>query len=116
MADDFMGLDTIGLQPLDSNLPYTFEVTVCSSATANDGAIPFGLSVTGVVVVAYSETLGTDVTATMIQGTPTVSSNIVTVDLNWPGAAGRYKLTFKCTLTGGLVKELDFTRISALDK
>lgn len=114
MGDNFQGRKRISLQPNDSAVPYTFTINVCSSTTANDGFIPYGTVVSSVSVKAYNAS-GTDITDTMIEGTPTVSNNVVTVNLNYPGATGEYKLTFILTLDSGAVIEADFTRIDAED-
>lgn len=114
--DDFQGIATIEIQPNDAGLPYSFAVTACSAVDANDGAIPYGTNVVSVAVTATNLATGADVTDAMIEGTPTVAENVVSVNLNWPGAAGKCKLTFLLTLTGDIVRELDFTRITAVDK
>ena len=50
MDDDFQGNDPIVLQPNDAAVPFTFATPVCTSATANDGAIPYGDSASSAAV------------------------------------------------------------------
>ena len=113
MKDSFNGTKIISLQPADVAVPYTFTFGICTSATANDGAIPFGDTIASVIVKAYNEA-GTDVTAAMISA-QSEASEVVTVTLKYPANAGRYSLEFVVTLTGGAVMEFDFTRVYALD-
>ena len=117
MSDNFnLEQKTITLQPNDTKVPHTFTFSVCSSATANDGFLPYGTNIASVVVTAYNSS-GTAVTATMVSGTPSVASNIVTTKLNYPGASGAYKLTMVATLDNGDATEIeaDFTRVIAKD-
>lgn len=111
---DFQTTGQITLQPGDS-MGYAFEITVASAANANDGYIPFGTNVASVSVVAYNSD-GTDVTSLLIVGTPTVTSNVINIRLQYPGTNGRYKLTFDLTLDNGWTKEADFGRVIAEDR
>ncbi|MDD5062778.1 MAG: hypothetical protein PHN44_10915 [Candidatus Marinimicrobia bacterium] len=116
VVDDFQGTSSITLQANDTKVPYTFTFGVCSSATANDGMIPYGMNVSSIAVTAYNSD-GTPNTS-LISGTPTVASNVVTCKLNWPGATGTYKLTFVVTLDNAdpTKREADFKRIYAIDR
>ncbi len=113
MSDSFQGTANITLQANDSKVPYSFTFTVCSSATANNGLLPYGTNISTVTVTAYDSALSP--VLTIISGTPTVASNVVTVKLGWPGSAGIYKLTFVATLDNadGTKIEADFTRVYA---
>jgi len=113
MSDSFQGVDKIVLQPGSATVPYTFTFAACSSATANDGSIPFGTTISTAVVKAFDEA-GTDSTAAMISAQSLVSP-VVTVSLKWPTAAGRYSLEFVLTLSTSAVLEFDFTRVYAED-
>lgn len=106
----------ISLQPND-NMGYSFTVTVGSSATANDGFIPYGTTVSSVVVIAYDKD-DVNVTSELIFGTPSVSQNVVSMQLKYPTTSGdgRYKLTMILTLDNGDVKEADFDRVYARNK
>ena len=106
----------ITLQPYDK-LGYSFQITICSSSTANDGFIPYGLTVSSCEIIAYNEDLEV-VTSDLISGSPSLSDNIVTVTLMYPttNGIGKYKLTFKLILSDGSTKEADFSRLYCCDK
>ena len=97
---NFTSSKPMTLQPGDTEKPGIFEITVCSSATANDGYIPFSTTVSEVVVTAYKDD-GTDVTSTMVEGTPSLSNNIITALLNHIAVDGEYYLYFLLTLDSG---------------
>lgn len=117
MADKpkFAGRRWIYLQPGDS-IGYTFTATVNSSATANDGFIPYNRTIASVAVVAFDAD-GTVVTSDLIVGTPSLASLVTTVVLKWPATngAGRYKLEFIYTLDNAQTIEIDFNRLRAKD-
>lgn len=90
---------------------YTFKFPICTSATANDGAIPYGRTIASAVVVAYDKS-GNTVSSELISGTPSLDAVTVTVVLKYPASGdGRYKLTFKLTLDNGWTREVDFTTV-----
>lgn len=107
----FQGSKKITIQPLD-HISYSFKLTTCSSAVANDGFLPYGRSISSVDVTAYNDA-GVDKTSDLIDGTATLVVDIVSVPLKWPTTAGKYKLTFEITLDDGQIKEADFDRIFA---
>lgn len=109
------GTDRIILQPTEQVVPYTFTFGVCSSATANDGAIPYGDSVSSCAVKAYDGS-GDDKTSEIVNSS-SLASNVVTVELDYPttSGAGSYKLTFQVTTANGVHLEFDFNRIVAKD-
>jgi hypothetical protein len=111
---DFRGENIFVLQPNDADVPLGFEFEPCSTATANDGSIPFSTSVVSAVVTAHKDD-GTDVTATMISAGTTVLDNVVSIRVNWPGAVGRYHVVFVLTLDDASEKEFDFNRFVARD-
>ena len=113
MGDSFHGVKTITVQPGSATVPYTFTFAACSSATANDGSIPFGTTISSAVVKAFNEA-GTDSTAVLISA-QSVASPVVTVSLKYPTTAGRYSLEFVLTLSSAAVMEFDFTRVFAED-
>ena len=106
----------INLQPND-NIGYSFEVTVASSVSTNDGTIPYGTTVSSVVVIVYDKD-DTIITTDLVVGTPTISSNIISIQLKYPtiNGVGRYKITMLLTLSSGDTKELDFDRLYARNK
>ncbi len=109
----FQGTKSIILQPTTNHAPYTFTFEVCSSATANDGEIPYGDSVASCTVKAYDAD-GTDVTSEIVHSS-SLAANVVTVELDYPASsgAGKYKLTFQYTTTNGYSDEVDFARVVA---
>jgi len=113
MSDSFQGSSIITVQPGDHSSSYTFTFAACSSATANDGSLPYGTTIASCVTTAYDET-GTDCTTLLIY-TESLATPVVTVGLKWPTTAGRYSLEFVLTLSTGSVMEFDFTRIYAED-
>lgn len=114
---DFQGTDQITVQPGDEQVPYTFTFTVCSSATANDGAIPFGTTVDSVVV---SATMADGTADAELVDSSSESANVVTVKLTYPSTNGngRYHLKFLITLDNvdASVIEFDFNRVVVEDK
>jgi len=100
----------ITIQSGDS-IGYNFKFPIASSATSNNGAIPFGRTISSVTVTAYAAD-GTDVTTLIIEGTPSLISTTVIVVLKYPTTGvGRYKLTFDLTLDNGWTREVDFTTL-----
>lgn len=111
--DDFTGTKDIILQANSSAVPYTFTFGVCSSATANDGFLPYGTNISSVAMTAAKDD-GTSATSDLIDSS-SVASNVVTVALNYPSTngVGVYYLTFKLTLDSGTILEADFKRVYA---
>ena len=116
MLDSFLTNANIVLQPGSSKVPYSFTFAAASSATANDGSIPFGSTIASVVVKAFDSD-GVDKTSEIIEGTPTSTSLVVSVDLNYPAITGNgtYSLEFLLTLSTGAVLEVDYNRVIAKD-
>ena len=115
MADSFQGVEDIILQPGSATVPYTFTFAACSSATANDGSIPYGTTISSAVITVFDET-GTDKTAEMI-ASETNTATVLTITLKYPATAGvgRYSIEMLVTLDSGAVMEFDFTRVYAED-
>lgn len=110
------GTSKILLQPGTTKYALSIEVTVCSSATANDGFIPYGTVVSSVTAKVYDED-GVDVSSEMITIGATVTDNVVSIGLSYPSTSGPglYKLTIIATLSSGATMEIDYNRIQALD-
>lgn len=121
----FLGSKKITLEPGDLNLTYSFEISVCSSSSANDGMISYGATCSGITVTAYKTAdengkslIGGETEVTdLIYSTPAVSNNIISVSLDYPDTnlKGYYKLEFICALDSGGTKELQFNRIRCED-
>ena len=115
MGDSFQGVKTITLQPGSATVPFAFTFAACSSATANDGSIPYGTTISSAAIKAFDET-GTDRTAEMV-ASETNTATVLTINLKYPATtgAGRYSLEMVVTLDSGAVMEFDFTRVYAKD-
>jgi len=108
---DFKTVGDIKLRSGDE-ISYTFKITSCSTATANDGFLPYGRTISDVTVVAYN-TDGTAVTSALIEGTPSLVSNTVTCVLKYPVTDGRYTLKFSLLLDNSETKDAYFKRVRA---
>lgn len=111
----FEGTKIIVLQPTEVDVPYRFHFTVCSATTANDGAIPYGLTIAESSATCHSED-GTDFSADIISLT-SLTSFYTTLRLTYSTLAGpgKYHLRFKNTLSDGAFKEFDFNRLVLKD-
>ena len=107
---DVIGHEVITLRPDDVAVPYDFYAKPCTSETANDGAIPFTTSVSGVVVKGYKNgVLSTD----LVRGA-SVANNIIQVQLDYPAEeGGKYELRFALTLDTGAVINKRFDELYA---
>jgi len=116
MNDSFQGVNNIILQPGSATVPYTFTFAACSSATANDGSIPYGTTIFGADVKAFDESR-TDRTSEMVTSESNATT-VVTINLKYPATTGvgHYSLEILLTLNSGAVIEFDFTRVYAKDK
>lgn len=115
MADSFSTSSIIILQPGSATVPYTFTFAAASSATANDGSIPFGSTISSIAIKAF-DVAGNDVTTEMVSSS-SLSTPVVTISLKYPATTGegRYSLEILLTLSTGAVMEFDFTRVFAED-
>ena len=96
---------------------YTYTVATLNSdgiTSNNDGAIPYGTTVSSVIVVVYDSD-DSDVTSDIIVGTPTLDSNIVKVQLKYPvtNGAGSYRINFVATISNDDVIEDNFNLLVA---
>ncbi|GAG13737.1 unnamed protein product, partial [marine sediment metagenome] len=82
MADSFQETTVIILQPGDATVPYTFTFKACTTAIANDGSIPYGTTISSVVVVVFDES-GTDVTAQIV-ASESNTALVETINLKYP--------------------------------
>ena len=109
----FRGTSKILIQPNSFSIGFRFHCTTCTSTTSNDGMIPWGTTISSVVVTAKTAD-GTAETG-LIEST-TLTTPDIDLALSWPtNGAGRYKLTFVLTLSNGTLLELDFHRVDAQD-
>ena len=118
---DFEGSRAIIIQPTDVMVPYSFNFTVCTSSTGNDGALPFGHTINSMAVAAHHEN-GT-VMSTAIIGASVHSSFTTLVSFSYPSSTGivlgKYHLTFTATVSDGTTtytREFDFNRVMVKNK
>jgi hypothetical protein len=110
---DFKTNGRITLRPEDIK-GKSYTITTSTSATANDGFIPYGTTVDSVVTVAYDKD-DEIVTTDLITGTPTVSDNVINVQYKYPviNLNGQYKIVFTLTLDNSDVYTAIFPRVYA---
>lgn len=111
----FDGRKRIVLQPNDAAVPYRFEFPIASANDANDGAVPYGDTVSSVAVTAHDAD-GTDVSGQIV-GAIVNGTDYCTVALTYPATAGAgdYKLSFVVTTANGADLEFDLDRVVAVD-
>ena len=122
MADDFQGRSAIVLQPLDSSAIYRFNVTIASSSTKNDGAIPYDWSVHKHTITIHRSDGSSDATSVLIADT-TRDGNVLVEKLSGTTVlSGLYHMRFKVTITQGattdlaMVREFDFNRLQVKNR
>jgi hypothetical protein len=99
---DILGQDEFILRP-GSKETLKIAATPASSATANDGSIPYNTNVSTIAVTAKNIN-DVDKTSELIDGTPSVSSNVISISLKYPTSGeGKYKLYIDLTLDDGQV-------------
>lgn len=113
---DFIGVARIKVQPETVGLPVGFTFAACTSATANDGSLPYGDTISSAVVKAYDPS-GNDVTASMVTTAAAVDGFTVSCRISYYSgiASGLHKLTAVLTLASGYVDEFDCRRIMVQD-
>lgn len=112
--DDFQGNSSIVIQTHDSEVPYAFRFPACSAEDVNDGAIPYGTTISSCAATAKNAETGLDASAALIKSV-TVDDDKVTLELSYPGAVGTFHITFVLTLSTGAKIEKDFIRVMARD-
>ena len=110
----FKGNKRIVIQPNDSNVPYKFNFSNCSSATSNDGFLIYGTNIMSATAIT-KDSHGN--TVTDIVNEAFVSENDVIVVMSYPQTSGfgRYSLTFILTIDDGSTLEANFNRIDVVD-
>ena len=111
--DDFKNLDMITVREGDLSVPYTFEFPICSAAGVNDGAVPYGVTISSAIVTA---TLGTTDATDALVASSSLLGIIVTVHLDYPTALGpgTYHLNFGLTFSDSSVKNYVFERVTVV--
>lgn len=110
----FTGSHKIILYEGDVGQSYQFEITKCSSLTANDGFLSFGTDATSVETFIYSSS---DDSTALIDFSiiDSISQNIITLTLDYPSISGpgKYTIIFKLGLSNGSTKMARFDRLFA---
>ncbi len=109
----FDGTKPIILQPQDVSVQYQFGFSACSATTANDGSIPFGLTISNSSVTCHRED-GTVCTSGVIANSSHsgwVTSALLSYPTSSGSQTGRYHLVFKLTLNDASIREYDFNRL-----
>ena len=115
MSSDFKERPLI-LQPSDSDKSITFSFPACSEATENDGAIPYGTTISSALATIAREDTGEDATSEIIQGTSNTTTT-VTVTFTYPTTTGTGTYYLKFVLTLNTVAEHEFDYIvECIDK
>ena len=120
MADDFTGSGHVTLQPGDVNVPVAEKFNPASASTNNDGAIPYGSTLSSVTFTCFHED-GTSSTALITSSR--VSGNSAYAYLSYSTAVsdGVHHLTATAifSLSGvasSMTREFDLNRIYVKDK
>ena len=83
----------------DVELTYNFSAEACSSATANDGTIGYGRTVSTVSITVTNYDDGTSVTD--LVDSSSVLANVISIVMSYTSAASRCKLVCVMTLDNG---------------
>jgi len=101
---DVRGNKTFDLRESDYKIPYSLELTICSSATANDGAFPFGTTFDGVESFEILDSDETTISG-MLEGVATITDGVLEFDLSYPTeGAGDYTILTTINFTMGAVE------------
>lgn len=108
------GNKKITVQPGTLNMAYRIHSDTCSSTDSNDAFIPYGLTISSVVVTVKTEAGVVD--TQLLTSTIVVSPNI-DIKLSYPttNGAGRYFLSFVVTFDDGSKEEFDMNRVYVED-
>jgi hypothetical protein len=111
---DVISSEDIMLRPSDHAVPYEFAAPAASASGSNDGALPFGYTISSVVAKVFDKKR-IEKTSEILDSPAQVANNVITVALNYPATSGvgRYMLQFICTLNGGQVIDFFADRIVA---
>ena len=101
---DIVGSDRVTLRAGTSRYPMGFGFTACSSATANDGSIPYSTTITAAAVIVL-DAQGVDITSTAAENTIVTDGLNISCAFNYPSTAaeGRCKVLIQLTLSSGTV-------------
>lgn len=124
MADHFQGSGSITIQPGSSNEPYSFNVTIATSSTLNNGHLPYGSTVHKCTVKAHRKDGSTQYGSSDLISGSSLNGNGTMVRLSFSTAMtyGLYHLTLNVTASvngstaSPFKRELDFNRVYVRDR
>ena len=103
--------------------PFIFHMPACTSATSNDGLLPYGTTLSACTVEAYVGVFSSgallssyEAVTTLIETDPAVVVNAedVQVCMQYPGdtyTGDKITLVFKCTLSNGAKQAFFFNSV-----
>jgi len=116
---DFTGNARFYLQPGAAKVPISWGFAASSSASENDGSIPYGTAVAAAEVV-ISDSEGADKTTELLDTSATADGDVVSATLRYPPAgvtgSGIYTAEVRVTLDTGAVIPFDCRRIYCGDR
>jgi len=103
-SSDIKGNKIYILREGDHRVPYSLELTICSSATANDGFFPYGTTFDSVDSFEILDSEGTTVSG-VLEGTAAITDCLLEFDLSYPTeGAGDYTILTTINFTMGAVE------------
>ncbi|WP_025322248.1 hypothetical protein [Deferrisoma camini] len=114
---DFKGSAKIYIQPGTSAYPVRAAFPAASAPDANDGARPYGTTISSATVKAYDSS-GTKADDLVDSGSVSVDGDDVLCTLSYPATSGDgvYTLEYRLTLNTGAVLVYDARRVIAGDR
>lgn len=113
--DDIKSNRRFELRSGDSKVPYEIEVTECSSASANDGWLPYDSTINSVSSFTIKTDAGVDITSDILEGSASMSGDIIQFSLNYPGVgAGEYTIWAGIAFTNGAVARVKTIRAARI--
>ena len=101
---NFSGNEKLVLLPGTVDYPMRFSFAACTSATANDGSLPYGATISSAALLALDKG-GTDITPALTDAATVSGGLYVDVPLSYPAdaALGSCKVYVILTLSSGAV-------------
>ena len=111
MIEGFQGNNKLNLQKNDVNVGYRFSFSISSSATSNDGTLPYETTISSAVVQCFSSE-DEDTPISGIVSNTTSGDDYVNITMTHGGKpAGLYYLVFIITLSDSSIMSIDFGRL-----
>lgn len=108
---------TLTLRPGATDVPVSWRFTACTSASANDGALPYGTTIASAAVAIYDP--GDVAVAGMVESVVVSGGLVVTATLTHPGAvthttARLYTAVLTLTLSTGAKLVVEAKRLNVV--